>query len=594
LTACKAPPTQTPAAARADTRAASNAGAAPPSARARATAQAAPAPAPEAPGLAAAEEPSAAPPRFSIADVWLARMRDRPMDTLQKGLMHAQRDPRTGRWQTVPKPSPTARDREPDVGGAAYELPGGKAVVLPGARIANCYYSDITTRIVFWHRQRPALDADALKYLPERYAPMADVAITQCPDRLGDALRLVLGPGFEARLAQAQANEQAKEAQEARAKDTRADAARNERQRWKQGATVLPVPRVAELARQIDGLLKPYETRKIRITEQPASRNTPATEAFAAAMKKELFPRLLELARSGYAQAQGIGRGEAGRAAFEQWERGAAGLAMSAIGRLQRLWPAGWWDVETVGAIENDLGRQYAAQLEDKSLFDAGMRTRVLQALERRRADASRKVEPPEAVSPPAATTVTRVVFLRPGELAAYKIGQDIGAGLRGLAKAAEARAKAQRMIAELAETLARSRKAFWSCWATRCAELGERYVEYSQALREKDWYYLTQHMIDAALSATARPGEGPMVDVFKTVLGQREVDGGPLVSCQMEFDRWVAPVYDQVRQHLMRNPFDFVGIAAFADKLQFGDEQRKYQRCRDATELAMRPRDAG
>lgn len=516
---------------------------------------------------------SLGPPRFVFNQLTLARLLD-----------GGQRDKLLStRASSDRQPSRVAARYNP--GGAG----GGREVAIAGAQVAGCHYGLRT--INFWLQQRPVLDAAAIEHIPQSHGPMADVAITLCPDRLADALQLAVGPDFEARITAAQAAERARDAEKDRDDRSRAEGERAARARWKDGATVLAAARVATLWQTVDRALKAEEARGIRIRERPASVVSAPTQAFATRMRRDLYPSLLELARSGFAQGRALAVGEAGRAAFEQWDRGGAGLAMNAIGRLQRLWPAGWWDVELVGAIEADLERIYIDQLRDKGLFDAATRGRVLQALEQRRAEAASRVDPPQALAAKSTPGSTRVVFLRPGELAAYRIGQDIGNGLRGLGQAAGKAGQVRQMVGDLDQRLAATRRAFWSCWETRCAEVGGRWVDYSQALREKDWYHLSQEMIDTANHVIHGARGRQMTELFQALAGLREIDGGPLLSCQQTFDRLKVRIQVFVQQKLVRNPFDFGAIAGFADELLASPEQRDYQACRDAAEMAMRPR---
>lgn len=526
------------------------------------------------------------PPRFQIPEIYLALMRD-PDETWLRTLLTPERDPRTGNWRMVAKTRPDLQDRAPSLDAASYMGVGGRAITLAGVQIAGCTYGN--TRLNFWFGQRPALDAAAIEAIPERYVPMADVAIRHCPDQLGEALRLALGPDAGVRIAAAKAAQRERDEQRHRADRARVDAARVELARWKDGAAALEPARVAALWQAIDRAIKAEEARGTHVQERPASAMSAPTEAFVARMRREVYPPLLQLSRGAVAQASGIPEGQAGRAAFDRWDRGAGGLAMNAIGRLQRLWPAGWWHIESMRAIEADLRRVYAEQLRDKGLFDASMRDRVVQALVQRRLEAGRRVEPPQALV--AATVTGRIVFLRPGELAAYRLGQDIGAGLRGLGQAVGQAGQVRRMVGDLDKRLAGARRAFWSCWEARCADIAGRWVDYSQALREKDWYYLSQEMIDTANHAVHGARGAQMTELFQTLAGLRTVDGGPRLSCMGPFNRLVVRAQEFVQQKLMRNPFDFGAIAAFSDELLASDEQRDYQVCRDAMEMAMRPR---
>lgn len=487
--------------------------------------------------------------------------------------------------QAKSNPEPTRVAARYNPGGPG----GGREVAIPGAQVAGCHYGLRTVN--FWLQRRPELDAAAIEHLPTAHQMLADVAIARCPDRLADALQLAVGPDFEARIAAAKDAERARDAEEDRKSRSRADAERVARTRWKEGATALPAARVTTLWQTIDKVLKAEEARGAPLRERPASAVSASTQAFATRMRRDLVPPLLELARSGFAQGRSLAAGETGRAAFEQWDRGGAGLAMTAIGRLQRLWPAGWWDVELVSTIEADLERIYTEQLRDKGLFDTATRGRVLQALEQRRAEAAARTDPPQALASTGNATTTRVVFLRPGELAAYRIGQDIGKGLRGLGQAAGKAGQVRQMVTDLDKRLVATRRAFWSCWEARCAEVGGRWVDYSQALREKDWYHLNQEIIDTANQVIHGSRGSQMTELFQALAGLREIDGGPLLSCEQPFGRLTVRIQTFVQQKLMRNPFDFGAIAGFSDELLSSPEQRDYQACRDAVEMAMRPR---
>lgn len=524
----------------------------------------------------AAAAPTAAPTfdaqgarRFTVSPLALARFLDG--------------DQREKLLSARSNPDPTRVPASYNPGGPG----GGREIAIPGAQVAGCHYGLRTVN--FWLQRRPELDAAAIEHLPSAHQMLADVAIARCPERLADALRLAVGPDFEARIAAAKDAERARDAENDRKSRARADSDRAARSRWKDGATALPPARVAALWLTVDRVLKAEEARGSPIREQPASAMSAPTQAFATRMRRDLYPPLLELARSGFAQGRSLAAGEPGRAAFEQWDRGGAGLAMTAIGRLQRLWPAGWWDVELVASIEADLRRIYTDQLRDKGLFDAATRGRVLQALEQRRAEASVRTSPPQALA--STVTTTRVVFLRPGELAAYRIGQDIGRGLRGLGQAAGKAGQVRQMVADLDKQLAATRRGFWTCWEARCADVGARWVDYSQALREKDWYHLNQTIIDTANQVVHGSRGNQMTELFQALAGLRQIDGGPLVSCEQPFGRLTVRIQTFVQQKLMRNPFDFGAIAGFSDELLASPEQRDYQACRDAVEMAMRPR---
>lgn len=531
---------------------------------------------PSVPAGATAAAPSAdtlGPSRFVFNQPTLARM-----------LGDRQRDKQLS-TRSTPDRQPSRVPARYNSGGAG----GGREVAIPGAQVATCHYG--LAAVNFWLQQRPVLDAAAIEHIPQSHWPMADVAITLCPERLGDALRLAVGPDFEARIAAAKDAERAREAEEARKARSGADGERAVRARWKDGATALPTDRVATLWQTVDRVLKSEEARGAPIRERPASAVSAPTQDFAARMRRDLYPPLLELARSGYAQSRLLAAGESGRAAFEQWDRGGAGLAMTAIGRLQRLWPAGWWDVELVATIEADLERIYTDQLRDKGLFDAATRDRVLRALQQRRVEPVARADPPQALASTGSPMTPRVVFLRPGELAAYRVGQDIGKGLRGLGQAAGKAGQVRQMVTDLDKQLVATRRAFWSCWEARCAEVGARWIDYSLALREKDWYHLSQEIIDTANQVVHSSRGNQMTELFQSLAGLRQIDGGPLLPCEQPFGRLTVRIQTFVQRKLMHNPFDFGAIAGFSDELLASPEQRDYQACRDAVEMAMRPR---
>lgn len=521
-------------------------------------------------------------PRFSPTDEMLIAMGQHPRDLPLRSLLQPGRNP-----QRLLKAQPTAQDYQPSsVRSATYAGPDGRHVEVAQGQIAECAYE--RELVHFWFRVRPDLPPAVLTGVSDARRSLFDAAVTQCPATIGAALHAGLGDGVDQRIEQARSAFKEKWDRLDAQSQARRDAEVNARTRWKDGAAVLQPARVAELQRRIDNGLKQLEAATPVLNEQPASRNTPPAEALKTRVSRELHPLLLELAKSAWAEARALPAGEAGRAAFDAWDRGAAGAVMSSIGRLQRLWPDGWWSLDLVGAIEADLSRLYEAQLADKPVLDGRARQQVAQALAQRRIAAdSARAEPPQALAA-APAGVKRVVFLTPGELAAYRIGQDIG---RGMKDALQARAKAQQAVEDLDRNLKQSRGAFWSCWQRRCPEIADRYLDYSRWLKEKDWYQLTRYAIEASVATYSSPKDPGMAQMLSAFMGLRTVDRGPQPSCQKAFDRWIAPVGTFVQTTLRRNPFDIAGIQAFSDRLLGGPEHLAYQSCRDAMEFVYRPR---
>jgi hypothetical protein len=521
----------------------------------------------------------AGPPRFNLPDQVVLSFAKQPRDLPLRSLMLPGRNP-----QNLLKPQPTAADFQPaEVQTAGYFGPNDKYIQVPQAQLADCTYGS-NVRVYFWYRVRPDLAPGLLERLTRSRPDLADVAVSQCPATLGGALDLALAGAFDQRFERVRAAERAQEAKS----QSKHDEERNARSRWKDGATVMPPARVADLQRRIDTLLKQLEAATPALNERPASRNTPPAEALKSMVTRDLHPPLLELARSAWAQGQAVGAGEGGRTAFEAWDRGVAGFVMGSIGRLQRLWHDGWWSLDLVAAFEADLSRLYEAQLADKPLFDERTRLQVVHALSQRRSQSvPERYDVPEAL---AATPigVKRIVFLTPGELVAQQIGKDIG---RGMKDALQARAKAQQAVEDLDRNLKQSRGAFWSCWLRRCPELAGLYVEYSLWLKEKDWYQMTRYALEVVIEMYSSPKDPGMAQMLGAFMGLRTVDRGPHPSCQQAFDRWTAPVGTFVQTTLRRNPFDMAGIQSFSDRHIGGPEHRTYQSCRDAMEFVYRPR---
>ena len=522
----------------------------------------------------------AGPPRFELPDMVVLGLAKQPRDLPLRSL--AQRGSRT---QATPRPRPTPADLQPtEVQTAGYFGPNSQYIQVPQAQWADCTYGS-SERIYFWHRVRPDLPPAVLAQLRENRPDLADVALSQCPPTLGEAMQLALAGAVDARLERARQAERAGEARSQAAQDDRQVA----RGRWKDGATVRPAAQVADLRRRVESVLRQIEATTPVLNERPASRNTPPAEALKTRFTREVHPPLQDLARSAWAEGQSLPAGEAGRPAFDAWDRGAAGSVMSIVGRLQRLWPDGWWSLDLLGAFEADLSRLYQAQLADKPVLDAKARQQLAQALSQRRA-ASTRAEMPQALAE-APSGPKRVLFLTPGEMAAHQIGKDIG---RGMKDALQARAKAQQAVEDLDRNLRQSRSAFWACWQRRCPEMPDLYLEYSRWLKEKDWYQLTRYSLEAVVEMYSTPRDPGMSQMLGAFMGLRTIDRGPSPSCQQAFDRWIAPVGTFVQTTLRRNPFDMAGIQAFSERLLGAPEHGAYQSCRDAMEFVYRPRATG
>lgn len=469
---------------------------------------------------------------------------------------------------------------------------GGRALgPITGFGYALCVYGRREDRFnvrqfAFWLHHRPVDDITMLRDWDKGWLRRYDIAIDQCPTTLAGAMEAIYGPDARQQAA-ALAADPARHG---------TGPAPDPNPGWLEGAQAQSAAADAALAATLD--------REIAALESP-ERGPEMLDRFTRAMAETIRPGIETLARSAHVQAQSIPKTEAGRAAFEAWDRGVGGAALSAVRRVSALlqrnadrkrtlggdrtdfvrdrnaarWEAAREASAYLGPIAGDLYALYRAQLDARGVFAPELQRQMLAALKVEPAETQawrRRLEVPTA----SRRSDDGPDLMTLDEMAAAEFGRAMGQAAGGFIAAA-----VQLKVArdELDHRIRSTRTAFWSCLDSRCADAPARYLAYSKALRDKDIYYL----VKPAVMGQAGGGMLSFVDeMISESLGA--VDGGPdRKGCSAARGAASHEIWQQLDQW----PGSRAESEALVARYLLSPPYLAWQRCRDQMEFIERPR---
>lgn len=192
----------------------------------------------------------------------------------------------------------------------------------------NCGYGygSQTTYFFFWYQYRPDIPTEKIAEAAT-HGWYADVAAEKCPERFKDAIILGFGKdALETFLRSRDEYNAKQDAQIKQAGDYQASLVA-----WAKGAVLLPQETLRKKIADLD----------VALAVLASKGRSPNEPDFHQAMKT-IDPLLLDVARSGMAQAQAIPKGEAGRKQFDAWDNGPAKAIMQASTSLQK-YDRGLW-----------------------------------------------------------------------------------------------------------------------------------------------------------------------------------------------------------------------------------------------------------
>lgn len=453
------------------------------------------------------------------------------------------------------------------------------------------------TTIHFWAGNKPSQLSDAFgRWVENRDISLVDAAIKECPEYLGEAVALAQATGTKEALAKAMEAAKLADADPLKPVKVKND--------WYVDATANSTSVDTQLARDLEYAVSSLES------------DTGLTwQGFNSTVKTRIAPKLLALARSGYAQFNRIPAGEAGRTAFEKWDGLTAGNVMRTIHRLEKIIAKqsaetmalsdmmkneaqlardqslrnGWRlnaNIQFTRPIYYHFFPQYTERFENQPMLDPAYMAMVDKGLE-----SGVRQAPVRARAPQSSTTVTRrttIIFGTPAQISAYMIGASIG---EGVGKAAVAWGQFTGSIKQLDQDIRNARVKFWNCYAKRCADAPQLYREYSTALYWKDQHYLLRPTMLRKQTEMMNDKNQTMQMLYK-LGGAEEVDDGTPSSCSSE----QSAIEAQISSALSgwdgsASPNALNTYKAKLDDAFNSNAYANWQKCRDKMEYINRPR---
>ncbi|SEO42733.1 hypothetical protein SAMN05216404_12132 [Nitrosospira multiformis] len=340
------------------------------------------------------------------------------------------------------------------------------------------------------------------------------------------------------------------------------------------------------------------------LTDVEANTSSLKFEQFQKVTIKEFTPRLRELAASALAQYDRLpSQGRLRAEALEELDEGAGGAALVLAWRWLRIpdkkrsapitlgmmleneqermsWQNAFYTTDPVDTVFQRLGQHFGSIRAYNPPSKARIDTSALKAyISAKPASKSSKRGAAPVVNSTAPSTIT-YYFGTPGMIAAARIGADVG---RGVGEAASILVAAY-MKSQLQDTQVRkARERFWSCHYQRCPEYAQVYMEYSEALLQKDVLYFNGYVAAKALPLMQN---GFLQKIGSPGLGY--IDGGIIHGCWGDYETAAKKLMEKViaaqQDEAVRSEDSMVGF------LQ-SDSFQRWQQCRDSAEMAMRPR---
>lgn len=456
----------------------------------------------------------------------------------------------------------------------------GPVQLITGGRILNigqrihCVYRHPTDRNLFrsisaWLGTRPdmsALTPAEIKYVGWQKVEF-DVAIADCPKTWGEAVNAIDGPEGWANLEKLKMQEKAAQDQAYEEGVQQAEAARSGEPDWMKGATQLPPARLAALSAELDRALTDLRKSIPKLDDR----------TFPDEVDAKITPLLLEIARSGMAEAKAIRKGEAGRRQFEAWDAGAARAVVEAVMRLRGMSGDVWQRSTQVGAIWVRYLGEYEKQIARRGFFEPQYLKEMIAAVERYRiADVPGEAPTVETISS------YRVMVMRPPESLMYRV---IDSGVRNVMGMVMAREAMKRELEQMHQQFKTTRAKFWACYKTRCADSGPLWSDYAKLLGKKDGFMIYQYYTEALYKYMG--GDGNAIKLALAI--DREVGGGIIPGCEQEYDKYMGSIGRFIVKGSMFNPKE---AQSFIQERLASADYLKLQQCRDRMEFVLRPRD--
>lgn len=478
-----------------------------------------------------------------------------------------------------------------------------------GQRLLQCSYvagkgeRQASITVHFWSERKPVLIGDTFGYWVEQmenYA-LVDVVAKECPEYLGEAVALSQATGANEALAKAK--EAAKHA------DANPLKPMKERNDWYAGAAANSSKTDTALAKDID--------KDISILESGIGQLT--WQSFNGTVKTSIGPKLLSLARSGYAQLGQIQNSSQGRATFEKWDQQSAGQVMRSILRLERVIAKKTTErLRWSDAVKNERQRgieqsereawsynanikftkpiydffmpKYIERLENHGTLDPQFMAMVRQGIPHEQSAAAARANVAGTNSRPIVTetTKTTIVFGTPSQIAVWKMANSMG---ESAGKAVRAWGQFQGSIDDLDRQIKSARNKFWECYATRCNDAARVYLDYSTLLYWKDWHYMVTPVLNRKSSQAVGDNVGITSTLYK-MGGADQVDDGVIPGCESERSSFEAEV-DSVLSG-WTGLGSGASINTYKEKLDSaftGSKYANWQQCRDKMEFMLRPR---
>lgn len=298
---------------------------------------------------------------------------------------------------------------------------------------------------------------------------------------------------------------------------------------------------------------------------------------FYKSLNTQLNSDMIELARSGLAQANKIRYGDAGRTDFEKWDARIGSTVMQIGLRMHNFRLAGFVSGPAFMNVWNEYIQIYRAQIADKGALDPTYRKNMLASLKK-----YKTASDAEPNSSPDYTQEKTIIFMRPRQSPLY---ETLYKGINLTQQLAQTRSEILKYIAKLDTSIKESREAFWMCYYARCPTGGVAYHKYSTLLMERDRFYMLREAWEGGINMRS---EGKHGNTFNTILGMNQaIDGGYTKGCENAYENFLIPF----GKTFGKTPDE---MRLLTDSALNSADYLELQQCRDLMEFIWRPRAAG
>lgn len=452
----------------------------------------------------------------------------------------------------------------------------------------QCTYRLSTDRNIFrtasfWYKNRPEIytpnkdEAGRQQFI--KWIGSSDVnndiALTTCPTTWGEAMTVAWGTGAWSRKQAMYAEYQQQQNTQNGAYEQQVQ---KEESQWRQGKLVAnSKEKDTQLTAQIDEIMQDMWNRRSSFN----------FDSFKYEVIKKIDPLMVQLARSGLAQANKIPKGEKGWKQFEAWDNG-IGFTVVYLNWVLR----DKFDKEAISNTESgriwryylDL---YKAQIADKGAIDPKYLAKIQNDLKKLRDANYTGIEPKLNTFKQGAR-----ITLNGEESALYSATSQ---AVNAAATVVEGRAFIKAQINETNDLIEKTRKDFWSCYESRCNNGAAYLVDYSKMLFRKD--NMNADAVYTArlysnMNAGQKNSENSGEVLTQKLFGVEEVDGGPIHGCKVYWDHFTNKINDVTRAGAYSKSFgEFFSTPENYKKIFSGPEFTEYQSCRDIMEFVLRDR---